>query len=105
MKDREKIRIRSEVGDELSAALPGLKKGSEFVSSIASDVLKSNLMAFMRNFEEVLESSYSEDSKYEVDSIELNLSVNADGGIELLGKLRAGTEASIKVTLKRKQAG
>ena len=38
---------------------------------------------------------------FRVSSIELNLVVNAEGGIELLGKVSTGIEASMKITLTR----
>ena len=44
------------------------------------------------------------DSLFSVDSIELNLAVNAEGGIEMIGKLTAGVQSSVKVLLRKRQS-
>ena len=36
-----------------------------------------------------------------VDQIEINLAINAEGGIELVGKISAGIATSIKIVLVR----
>jgi hypothetical protein len=39
---------------------------------------------------------------FEIDEIEISLAVTAEGGVELIGKVTAGVEAGIKITLKRR---
>ena len=85
------------------SALPSFSSTSRQVSEVATEVISSNLDQFLRSFEEALDGSVSRESSFAVDQIELNLVINAQGGIELIGKVNAGVTASFKVTLKRKK--
>jgi hypothetical protein len=90
--------------EDVKAALPRL--GKSFVGkSIAMDstVLSKSLNEFLLAFVPVIEEQPKEISGYYLDEIELSLTINAQGGIELVGKLDAGVEAGIKVKLKRKK--
>jgi len=83
--------------------LPSLASGSRKVTEVAVDVLSGNLQQFLRNFEVALDSTDLSTSRFQLDQIELNLVVNAEGSIELVGKVSSGVVASVKVTLKRKE--
>jgi len=70
------------------------------VVKVSADVLAKNMQAFLAEFDKVLSSQPTTISEYSIDYIELNLAVNAHGGIELVGKLNAGMEAGIRIKLK-----
>jgi len=84
------------------ASIPRMADITRHVADVSADVISSNIEKFLRTFEPVLERAASAASKFEIDEIELSLVVNGKGGVELLGKVEAGAQASIKVKLKRK---
>jgi len=86
---------------EAKAALPALGKGRLVISQIELDALAKNLGDFVTSFQDHLPSALPSKSGYAIDSIEINLGVNATGGIAVIGKLEAGAEAGIKVVIKR----
>ena len=69
---------------------------------ISRDQMASQLQEFLLSIEPVLKVELDKGTGFAIDAIELSLTVNANGGLELIGKLNAGMEASIKLTLKRK---
>lgn len=91
----------SETDSEKKAALPSIIKKTGTVVEAGVDAISKNLNDFIETFRQVAEAQ-DDKGKFTVDEIELSLAVNAKGGIELLGKLEGGAEASIKVKLKRK---
>ncbi|MHB9073685.1 MAG: Pepco domain-containing protein [Desulfobaccales bacterium] len=72
------------------------------VVEIYPEVISKNLEFFLANFEPVLNGPGNNLGEFEIDEIELNLNVNAEGGISLIGAIKAGVAASFKVKLKRK---
>ena len=60
---------------------------------------------FLDNFQKIFEEQSQDSNSFIIDEIELNLAINASGGIELVGKANAGIEGGIKVKLKRKNEG
>ncbi len=56
---------------------------------------------FFANFRDILQEIPSDLGAYKVDEIQLNLTVNAQGGFELIGKVEAGLVSGIGITLKR----
>lgn len=84
-------------------ALPGTRLKSDVHRFVDSAVLSESLQKFLGDFQDVLDSPEPKDSKFVVDRIELNLAVNAEGGIELIGKLSSSVRASIKVVLNRRK--
>jgi len=84
------------------AAVPRMSQVTRHVVTYTADTISENLSAFLKAFEPIAARAVSATSSFEIDEIELSLAVNGKGGIELLGKLEAGAEASIKVKLKRK---
>src|ERR1700687_4647919 len=101
-----KIRVWTEVmvGDR-KEALPGLKRAVAVWESV--EVEGRHLCEALKNFLHDFESVFSETEKrssFTVDEIELNLAVNGEGGIELIGKLSASAQAGVKVRLKPRAA-
>ena len=90
-------------GDDTQNALPSFTKGTIKAVQVTSDTLAKNLESFLSNLESVIQVNPPNDSPFYIDQMELNLAVNASGGIELLGKLEGGAQAGIKITLKRKE--
>jgi hypothetical protein len=98
----------STLGDTLAvgdtkAALPKLGRAKYEVSHVQLSVLLGNLSGLIEAFQAALKEPPKATSGYHVDEIELNLGVNANGGIALLGKLETGIEAGIKVKFKRER--
>ena len=70
--------------------------------SVTSEDLSANLNTFLESFNQVIEAQPETLAKgFSIDEIELSLSVNASGGIELIGKAEAGIEGGITIRLKR----
>jgi hypothetical protein len=97
------IWISSPAGDDRRAALPTLGKARYEVSRVQFSILVKNLSDFLVDIQGVMQAP-ADSSSYSVDEIELNLGINASGGIALFGKLEAGAEAAIKVKLKRQNS-
>jgi len=84
------------------AALPQfLQTKTTEVVQVGSDVLAENLHDFLTNFEVILTKQPKPVGGYLIDEIELNLTVNANGGVELIGKLGVGVQAAIKIKFRR----
>ena len=94
--DEEILRAKS--------ALPMPAAALKGIAKVEPKALADNLKEFLAAFEVVLMDCPTNISTFQIDEMELSLAVNAQGGIELLGKLSAGIEASIKVKLKRNNA-
>jgi len=70
--------------------------------SVSPEVFSENLNIFLANFNQIIEKQPETIGKgFVIDEIELNLAVNASGGIELIGKADIGIEGGIKIKLKR----
>lgn len=89
--------------DDSKAALPrlGKNRAAELVQ-MPSDALAAQVKTFLADFQPVFEVQPQKSGGFEIDEIELSLTVNASGGIELIGKLSAGVQSSIKLKLKRR---
>lgn len=88
---------------EGKAALPALRKspGLETTEVKLSD-LADNLGRLLAHVQSAFDKAQKVASSFDVDEIELNIGVNAKGGLALIGKAEAGMEAGIKVKLKRR---
>jgi hypothetical protein len=102
MNEQEKIKVWVTPEDDRKAALPSLAKKASAVVEVGAEVLAQKVQNFLANFRPLTESSELKDSPFVVDEIELSLAVNASGGIELIGKVEGGAEASMKITLRRR---
>ena len=83
--------------------LPSITNNIHEVTDISSEIISKNLKKFLNNLNSILKENFNDDFEYKLDTIELNLAVNAEGGIELIGKVSAGVTASIKLILSRKK--
>jgi len=71
--------------------------------TIEPNDITSQMHTFLDNFQKIFEEQSQTSNNFIIDEIELNLAINASGGIELIGKATAGIEGGIKVKLKRKK--
>jgi len=69
---------------------------------LGGDALRGGIKGFASQFATLMDGVRLEGGTAVIDETELSLTVSANGGVELLGKLTAGAQASIKVKLKRK---
>lgn len=92
----------SEDKPEVKAALPSLGSRTTKVITLSHEQVADSLREFLAQTQSLQAVDTPEESPFFIDEIELSLAVNATGGIELVGKLEAGAQAGIKVTLKRK---
>ena len=100
----EGIPLWTESSFEVRCALPGSGAGKPSAVTISEGLLATSLKRFLQTMTGVLNEADMHESNYRIDSVELSLAVNASGGIELLGKLSAGSQASMKLTLTRKHS-
>ena len=89
-----------EVTDSRSA-FPGPIRAMLKATELSQDDLSESLLRFLSTINAVLETAVDKDAKYVPDEIELNLVVNASGGVELVGKVNSGVQTSIKLVLRR----
>jgi hypothetical protein len=68
---------------------------------ISNDVLAVHLEEFFKSFQMVLERLPNSIDHFSIDEIQLNLDINASGGVELIGKGEAGLSTGLTFTLKR----
>jgi hypothetical protein len=84
-------------------AFPSLMTDIVKSMSLSQKDLSENLRDFVSTISGILEASSNDDAKYVADEIELNLVVNASGGIELVGKISSGIQTSIRLVLRRRK--
>ncbi len=104
MKDEKFITVitsYNEVKPDTKAGLPSFKKIAEKEIKISSEKLAQNLQDFLESFKPVLEKQETKLGKFVINEIELNLAINASGGIDLIGKLDVGIEGGITIKLQR----
>ncbi len=69
---------------------------------IDMSILSNNLKQTLADFQKIMDDLPKSASGYCIDEVELNMGVNGNGGIALIGKLEVGVEAAIKIKIKRK---
>jgi hypothetical protein len=84
------------------AALHPLRRSLR-VTKVDARVVTTRLKEAIAEFQALADEPSQGDAPFEIDTIELSFGVNGSGSIALIGKLEAGMEAAIKVTLKRKR--
>lgn len=82
-------------------ALPRIRRVSKEVTEVSTEIVQKNLAGAIREFQKSVEELPRSSGGFEVDEIELAFVVTGSGGVELIGKLEASVEASIKIKLKR----
>jgi len=104
MSDPASIQVWVNKGNsEVKAALPSLANVIDSSVEVSAEALAKNLQRFLSHFNEVLDADSFVDSSFSVSTIELNLAVNSQGGVELIGKLSTGVQASMKVVLRKQE--
>jgi hypothetical protein len=88
---------------EGKAALPALRRTGQLeVSEVRVSHLAANLGGLLAEVQAAFDTAQDVASTFSVEEIELNIGINAKGGLALIGKVEAGMEAGIKVKLKRR---
>ncbi len=102
---RKALRVWAVPGDAAHDALPNVIGLKEKVAASTLELvefkpgeLRSSIQIFLEEFS-ILPCEPK--TGFQVEEIELALTVNAKGGIALLGKLEVGGEAGIKVKIRR----
>lgn len=88
--------------DDTRHALPSISKPKVEVSKIEINTLSNNLHSFLEELQSTLLAPPSNETDFFIDKVELNLGISASGGFAIIGKMDAGVQASIKVTLQRR---
>lgn len=70
--------------------------------SLDNALIEENMLEMINKFGNRLLASTPPEQGFEVDEIELTLSIDAKGGVSLIGCVEVGGHAGIKVKLKRK---
>lgn len=103
MKEENLITILTTSSDQGEKA--GLPKfnflKNEF--KISADTLATNLKDFLEKIKPVIEGQVAVIGEFSITEIELNLAINASGGIDLIGKFDAGIEGGITIKLTRQE--
>lgn len=104
-KKTKALRVWAVPEDEGHDALPSFNKTKERLTARTLELvefepgeLQTSVQAFIKEFSSLPSEP---NSGFQVQEIELALTVNAKGGIALLGKLEVGGEAGIKVKIRR----
>ncbi|MBW2293688.1 MAG: hypothetical protein JRG94_15460 [Deltaproteobacteria bacterium] len=84
------------------AAVPSLTKAAARTVEVSATVLAESLSRVLMQFDKVLTDADSDEGPFSIRELELNLAVNASGGVELIGKLSSSVATSIRVVLSRR---
>lgn len=85
------------------AGLPDFKAFAKKEIKVSTEALSKNLKEFMEKIKPIIESQAEKIGQFSVTEIELNLAINASGGIDLIGKMEAGIEGGITIKLTRER--
>ena len=88
--------------DEIESknAFPSLRKTLKEIKVNSEDLAK-NMDDFLKRIEPVVRIQNQSIGDFRIEEIELNLAINGQGGVELIGKVEVGVEAGITIKLKR----
>jgi len=89
------------VGTEASTsnALPVIKRASQAVTELSSEVFSKNLKEQLVAVRDAIPASV-ESHGLKIENVKVKLIVDAKGGVHLFGELSAGISASIEVEFK-----
>lgn len=101
--EKSKIRILTQtIEEDTKSVLPSIgRRITSMAFEMTNDVLADRLEEFFNSFQSVLERLPSSTAGFSIDELELTLAINANGGIEVVGKAEAGISTGMKFTLKR----
>ncbi len=104
MKEKDQITILTTASEKTEkAGLPNFKTFVKNEINISAETLSKNLKEFLDKMKPVIESQATIIGQFSVSEIELNLAINATGGIDLVGKFEAGIKGGITIKLTRKE--
>jgi len=85
-------------------ALPkfGKKIMENAIAEVSSDLIGTNILNLVRNFDELLAQEKLQTTVLDLDSVELNCVIGADGSVNLIGNIGVQVSSSIKIKLTRK---
>lgn len=90
-------------GDESTKkAMPSWLNPEHSLLGMTSKDLGKRLKNAIENVVAAISETDASLKQYYVDELQLNFTVNASGGIELVGKVNAGAQSAVTVTLRRK---
>ncbi|MEY2503656.1 MAG: hypothetical protein QOI07_3993 [Verrucomicrobiota bacterium] len=95
------VLVEHDSGGDTKRAFGRPDKSSFDVAHVSPDVLSRNIDAFLSKFEPILKSQDKNYGEFCLDEMELSLSISGEGGVSLIGMVKAGAAASIKIKLKR----
>lgn len=88
---------------EIKSALPTLARSAVGKTvALSGEVLREGIKGLASQFSGLFDGSPVGEGHAVIDEIELSLTITASGGVELLGKATLGSQAAIKLRLKRK---
>ena len=89
--------------EKVRGAFPTSKSPSRMAHvSLETAVVEAGLRDMIERLGTTLLAPMPQERSFEVDEIELSLSIDAKGSISLIGSVEIGGQAGIKVKLKRK---
>lgn len=100
--DTVKVWVEDAQETGTKSALPNLTRSVIGKTvELSGEALRESIKGFAAQFSALLDGSPVGDGVAVIDEIELSLTVSASGGLELLGKATLGTQAAIKLKLRR----
>nr|MBI1231505.1 hypothetical protein [Cytophagales bacterium] len=105
--NNEKISIIVQVPEEPDKdyALPkfGKKLIENSIADVSSEVVGKNILNLVKKFDHLLGEENVETENLDLDSVELNCVIGADGSISLIGNVGMQVSSSIKIKLVKKK--
>ena len=88
------------------SALPSFSRAAIAKTiEVSSEIMTAEVKAFACKFVDLLDGQALDGSGVTIEEVELALAVTASGGVQLLGSMTAGVQASITIKLKRSHGG
>lgn len=102
----EKISIIVQVSDdsEKDYALPkfGKQMIENSIADVSSEIIGKNILNLVKKFDHLVGEENIETENLDIESIELNCVIGADGGISLIGNVGIQVSSSITIKLVKK---
>ena len=88
MQDRLEIQLwTEEPEDSVKSAIPSLARTVQRTVSVSAEMVAKNLSSLIQPFRDAFDETESTPGSLGIERIELNVVVNAAGGVELIGKV------------------
>lgn len=87
-------------------ALPkfGKKILENSIADVSSEIIGKNILNLVKKFDNLLGEENVETENLDLESVELNCVIGADGGISLVGNVGVQVSSSIKIKLVKKKS-